>query len=61
LQKPKLALIDEPTSHLDDDNTEKLMTLLLKKLQESTFIIVSHDNRLEKFPLKSVQFSEINP
>lgn len=61
LQKPKLALIDEPTSHLDDENTEKLMTYLLQKLHDSTLIIVSHDHRLEKFPLKSIHFNEINP
>lgn len=60
LQKPKIALIDEPTSHLDDENTEKLMTYLLKKLKDSTFIVVSHDHRLEKFPFKALQFSEIN-
>lgn len=61
IQKPKIALIDEPTSHLDDENTEKLMTYLLRKLKDSTFIVVSHDHRLEKFPLKTLQFSELNP
>lgn len=61
LQKPKIALIDEPTSHLDDENTERLMTYLLQQLKNATLVIVSHDHRLEKFLLKPLHFSEINP
>lgn len=60
LQKPKLALLDEPTSHLDDLNTDRILKLLQEKLLGSTIIIVSHDSRLEKFKMKAVEFSEIN-
>lgn len=46
---PKLILADEPTSSLDDENTEKVIQLL--KLQASkigaALIIVTHDQRVK--------------
>jgi ABC-type lipoprotein export system ATPase subunit len=60
LQRPKLALLDEPTSHLDDRNANALISLLVKRLQDSTVIVVSHDNRLAEYNLKPVDFFEIN-
>ena len=59
LQEPKIALIDEPTSHLDDANTDNLLSLILHKLKKSTLILVSHDSRLEKYNLKTIDFSEL--
>lgn len=60
LQRPELALLDEPTSHLDDLNTEKLLDLIQTELENSTLIVVSHDSRLEKLGLKEIQLSEID-
>lgn len=61
LQKPEIALIDEPTSHLDDANTDNLLSLILHKLKKSTLILVSHDSRLEKYHLKTIDFKELTP
>lgn len=60
LQKPKLALLDEPTAHLDDTNTEAILKLIQQELKDATLIIVSHDARLEKLALKQIQINEIN-
>lgn len=60
LQSPKLALLDEPTAHLDDVNTDIILNLIQQKLRSATLIIVSHDARLEKLGLKQIQMSEIN-
>ncbi len=56
LQNPKVALVDEPTSHLDDENTEKVLTALTQKLKGSTVLVVSHDLRLQKFPFSLYEF-----
>lgn len=60
LQNPKLALLDEPTSHLDDLNTEGLLDLIQSELKDSTLVVVSHDSRLEKLGLKQIHISEID-
>lgn len=52
INEPKVLLADEPTSSLDDKNTETVIELLtsLSKEYKAALIIVTHDNRIkEKF------------
>jgi putative ABC transport system ATP-binding protein len=48
-QSSSLLLADEPSSSLDDKNSEQVMNLLLKPKKTQTLIMVSHDHRIEKF------------
>ncbi len=50
INNPSLILADEPTSSLDDENCEKVLTLLLEesKINNAKLIIVTHDNRLKE-------------
>lgn len=49
INDPVLVLADEPTSSLDDRNSEDVVKLLLEqsKAQNATLIIVTHDGRLK--------------
>jgi putative ABC transport system ATP-binding protein len=52
MTNPKLILADEPTSSLDDENANKVASLLenLAKEYTTALVIVTHDQRLkEKF------------
>ncbi|MFT7099216.1 MAG: putative ABC transport system ATP-binding protein [Rickettsiales bacterium] len=51
INKPKWILCDEPTSSLDDDNTDKLLNLLKSEAQKnsSSLIIVTHDKRVKSY------------
>lgn len=60
LQNPSFAFLDEPTSHLDDENAEKVMRILKKTFQDKVLLVVSHDQRLSAFGFKEVDFSELN-
>jgi ABC-type lipoprotein export system ATPase subunit len=44
LRKPKLLLADEPTGNLDDENSGKVMDLLMKLVDEEdgTLLYVTH-------------------
>ena len=46
---PKLILADEPTSSLDDENTEKVVNLLKSQAAKigAALIIVTHDQRVK--------------
>lgn len=46
---PKLILADEPTSSLDDENTEKVLQLLKSQASKigAALIIVTHDQRVK--------------
>lgn len=46
---PKLILADEPTSSLDDENTEKVISLLKTQAAKigAALIIVTHDQRVK--------------
>ncbi len=50
INKPKILLADEPTSSLDDHNTDLLTELMISqtKLHHCALIMVSHDARLKK-------------
>lgn len=49
INKPKIILADEPTSSLDDQNTEIVFNLLtqLAQNQKAALVIVTHDSRLK--------------
>jgi ABC-type lipoprotein export system ATPase subunit len=46
LRRPKLLLADEPTGNLDDENSEKVMDLLMKLVDEEggTLLYVTHSD-----------------
>jgi putative ABC transport system ATP-binding protein len=46
LQKPQVLLLDEPTAHLDDRNTELVMKAIQRHFTGKTSVIVSHDSRV---------------
>ena len=48
VKRPSLILADEPTSHLDDNNTVAISSIFqhLQDSQNSTIIIATHDGRL---------------
>jgi len=50
IHKPKVILADEPTSNLDDNNCEKVISLLKKEAQfcNSNLVIITHDQRVKK-------------
>ena len=49
IKKPDLILADEPTSSLDDNNCQKIITLLKEQasLTNAKLIIITHDQRLK--------------
>ena len=49
VNSPKLILADEPTSSLDDNNCQKIITLLKDQasLTNAKLIIITHDQRLK--------------
>ena len=59
---PKLVIADEPTSSLDEKNTEEFMKLLIKECDKRKFtlLFVSHDSRLQQYFSRSLSLSEIN-
>lgn len=50
MNDPKIILADEPTGNLDDDNTKKVLELLLDLVnrQGKTLVLVTHDNEIAK-------------
>lgn len=59
INKPKLVLADEPTSSLDDDNTQKVANLLeaLAKEYQTALVIVTHDSRLKERFINQISLS----
>lgn len=59
---PKLLLADEPTSSLDEKNTQELMNLLKEEKERTglTMIFVSHDLRLKPYFDRELSLAEIN-
>lgn len=49
VNSPKVILADEPTSSLDDENTEKVVSLLKNQAAKigAALIIVTHDHRVK--------------
>lgn len=50
ITNPNLVLADEPTGNLDDKNSQKIMDVLLKKLDElgSSLLMVTHNIEIAK-------------
>ncbi|MBC7692322.1 MAG: ATP-binding cassette domain-containing protein [Methylotenera sp.] len=55
---PDIVLADEPTSSLDDANTDLILNSLFQATEGKTLIVVSHDHRIEKFFTKRLNFDE---
>ena len=57
INKPELLVADEPTSSLDDKNTSAVLNLLISqsKLNGSTLIVATHDNRVKEVLNKQYQ------
>ncbi|EAZ81017.1 ABC transporter ATP-binding protein [Algoriphagus machipongonensis] len=55
--EPKLILADEPTSSLDDVNTEKVIKLLQSQAEKinAALIIVTHDQRVKNHISKFIE------
>lgn len=49
INRPKILLADEPTAALDDNNTQKVLALLLDAAQTygATLLIATHDKRIK--------------
>jgi len=60
ITQPKYLLADEPTSSLDDHNTEEVIELLKKQcLQRNCeLIIITHDQRLKKHFSNTLNLSD---
>lgn len=56
MNTPQLLLADEPTSSLDDENTDRVIQLLQEQatLSQAMLIVVSHDARLKQHFSNSV-------
>lgn len=59
--KPKVIILDEPTSSLDSETSNMLFNYLLRKLSDSTIITISHDRFLDKFHDIVVDFKNYLP
>lgn len=58
-QKLDIILADEPTSSLDEENTKFVINALKKKAAGKTLVVVSHDDRLNPYFDRVLQFSEV--
>ncbi|MBE3577675.1 MAG: ATP-binding cassette domain-containing protein, partial [Limnochordales bacterium] len=43
LRRPRLLLVDEPTSSIDQESKEALMRTLVQRKGQSTIVLVTHD------------------
>ena len=52
---PAIVLMDEPTGNLDEENTQKLMKLVLElnKSRRQTFVLTTHNLSLTKYASKA--------
>jgi putative ABC transport system ATP-binding protein len=57
INKPTLLIADEPTSSLDDKNTEAVLTLLKEQsaMNGATLIVATHDKRIKDAFVKIYQ------
>lgn len=58
IKSPSMILADEPTSHLDDGNTEMVKTLFasLGSARKATVLIATHDSRLLNGASRIIRF-----
>jgi putative ABC transport system ATP-binding protein len=57
--RPSIALIDEPTSSLDQENADLVMDALFSLPSETTMVMVSHDRRIRSRFTHIVPFEEL--
>lgn len=62
VNKPALLIADEPTSSLDQENSDKFMTLLMSivKKHKITLLFVSHDMSLSHYFSRIESLNDIN-
>jgi len=62
IHQPKLLIVDEPTSSLDQANRDAFIELLLRQVESTnlTLLFVSHDQTLSSFFSHSQSMKEIN-
>ena len=62
INQPKLFIADEPTSSLDQQNTQQFMSLLMTLCDENdmTLLFVSHDTRLSHYFDRTQSLPSIN-
>lgn len=58
VSQPDLVLADEPTSSLDDHNTISVMDKLMRFCSSRSLMVVSHDQRLDRYFDRIVSFEE---
>lgn len=59
LQNPDLALLDEPTAHLDDANTMKILKFVKEYLKSKIVIIMSHDHRIDSLAEQLIDWKSL--
>ncbi|BBM87687.1 ABC transporter ATP-binding protein [Candidatus Uabimicrobium amorphum] len=56
IHKPSIVIADEPTGNLDPKNSQKIMNLLWQEIDNTTFLMITHDHSvLDKFD-RTVRF-----
>jgi len=60
LKNPKLIILDEPTSSLDENTVKMLERLLIKFTKDKTVIIISHEDFMINRVDKILDFSKLN-
>lgn len=57
MNNPAVILADEPTSSLDDDNCDKVITLLKNQSEQigASLVVVTHDQRLKDVVVNQVK------
>ena len=60
LHKPKWIFLDESTSALDDDNQDRMMSLLVEELSESAVMSIGHRPGLERYHTRALQLTKTN-
>ncbi|GAB2597144.1 ABC transporter ATP-binding protein [Spirosoma areae] len=57
MNQPGVILADEPTSSLDDENTDRVITLLREQSEQigASLIVVTHDQRLKDAFLNRIE------
>jgi putative ABC transport system ATP-binding protein len=60
INKPKIILCDEPTSFLDSERGNKIMTILddIKKKTNCTLLVVTHDPRILHFANRILEIED---
>jgi putative ABC transport system ATP-binding protein len=63
VKRPALILADEPTSHLDDDNANIIISVFrrLQAHHRSTIVIATHDARILSFGTRIIRLASTNP